>query len=312
LDDVMTASLIKKVVPSEEELLALLKKVRQENPQYSLCRVYIEVKSRKRDWSIGETQVEQVMKKYNMLQQRKTKIPEIPFIDKDHYIAYFTDDKEEVPIIKDTGKTEIPSFTKTPPPKKDSSPKKPNTSQPTPKVETSKVTEKHTTKPTNKTKKSEPKEKDAKDNKPPDNDPFPFVRLVAAKVQLEEQMRIQEDILRQNPNNNHTPLFTADEIEQTFTISNMPEKARQEFEKAKKQYKDMNLEGASVFAENITASDDEKIKEHLNGLDDLSNPEQMNEFLKRTMFDTVTSLGFPVIHRRKDGSVHFIPGKTTV
>jgi len=177
------------------------------------------------------------------------------------------------------------------------------------------VTEKQTTKPA-KTKKTvtvtaEPKEKE-KDNKPPENDPFPFVRLVAAKVQLEEQMKIQEDILRQNPNNNHTPLFTADEIEQTFTISNMPEKARQEFEKAKKQYKDMNLEGASVFAENITASDDEKIKEHLNGLDDLSDPEQMNEFLKRTMFDTVTSLGFPVIHRRKDGTVHFIPGKTSV
>jgi len=102
------------------------------------------VKSRKRDWSISEDRVELVMRKYNMLQQRKTKIPEIPLIDKDHYIAYFTDDKEEVPIIKDTGKIEIPFTKLSTPPKKDSSPKKTNTSQPTPKVETTKVTEKQT------------------------------------------------------------------------------------------------------------------------------------------------------------------------
>jgi len=104
----MTASVIRKVVPSEEELLALIKRVRQENPQYSLCRVYIEVKSRKRDWKIAEDRVELVMRKYNMIQHRKSKIPEIPQIDKDLYIAFFTDDKEEVPVIKDTGKMEIP------------------------------------------------------------------------------------------------------------------------------------------------------------------------------------------------------------
>jgi len=282
----MTASLIRKVVPSEEELLALIKKVKQEYPQYSLCRVYIEVKSRRRDWAIGEERVEVVMRKYNLLPNKKPPIPEIPQIDKDHYIAFFTDE-EEVPVIKDTGKMEIPKA----PPKKDSPKKTASKNSPKPK-----------------TKKAEPKEKEVKETKPQDNDPFPFVRLVAAKVQLEEQMKLQEELLKQTPNN-HTPLFTADEIEQTFTISNMPEKARQEFERAKKQYKDMNLEGPAIFAENITASDDEKIKEHLNGLDDLNDPEQMNEFLKRTMFDTVTSLGFPVIHRRKDGSVHFIPGK---
>jgi len=266
---IMTASLIRKVIPSDEELLALIKKVKQEYTQYSLCRVYIEVKSRRRDWSIGEERVEAVMKKYNMLQNRKPKIPDIPQIDKDHYVAFFTDDKEEVPVIKDTGKFEM-SKVAPPSPKKES-----NKKQPVQQAPSSPTKEKGKSA---KVKKSEAK--DAKDNKPPE-DPFPFVRLVAAKVQLEEQMKLQEELMKQNPNNPHTALFTADEIEQTFTISNMPENTRQEFERAKRQYtKDMMMEGPSIFAEHNIS-----------------------------MFDTVTSMGFPVIHRRKDGSVHFIPGK---
>jgi hypothetical protein len=45
------------------------------------------------------------------------------------------------------------------------------------------------------------------------------VRLVAAKVDFEEQLRKQESKMRESNGPDSVPLFTADDIEETITIS---------------------------------------------------------------------------------------------